>query len=235
MIDDKKNPEESVMDFMKVDDESPEESSHEEEMYQPESFDEEFDSGGLLTQSQYEIPETADAFMDSEGKVINKEDMTPFEIIKAIAVQNKHTLKDPKKNCKHCFERGYESIDSVTKMPVPCRCLFRGNTEAEKMAHEYYDSQKMQGGTNRAWKRLAAKTIASQFRHMKKAGYLKPAEPAEKVTNQVINQVLKQYMKLDSFKKTAKVMDMTLTKTKNIIKENKTKLEKLRKKAAKGE
>jgi hypothetical protein len=31
----------------------------------------------------------------------------------------------PSKGCRHCYGRGYEGWDSATRLPVPCRCMYR--------------------------------------------------------------------------------------------------------------
>jgi len=220
-----------------VEDSKDEELPEEAGMFKPGSFDDDYESGGLLTGSQYEVPEAADAFVDTgSGKVINKEDLTPFEIIKAIAKQNNHDIHDPKPSCNKCYGRGYEGMDSQTKMPIPCRCLFRGKSETEKMRESFYDAQRLQGRVNRAMKRRMARALAREFRRMKKSGMLKKAEKKveeEKISTATINKVLNQYVGLKSIRKTAGEMKLSITKTKRILKENRKKLEKMFKKAEK--
>jgi len=212
----------------KLENEEPElQAPDEVSMYQPESFDDEFESSGLLTDSKYEVPETSESFIDTgEGKIINKDEMTPFQIIKSLAQQNNQEVKDPKKNCKYCHERGYEGLDAKTKMPIPCRCLFRGKSENEKMEESLYDSEKNQHRISREQKRRMSKFFTKQMKLIKKVS----KEEEKEVTNAFINKLLKKYIQIESIKKTADFFNITETKTKKIIKENKVKLEKLKNK-----
>ena len=216
-------------------------SSEDSQMFEPESFDDEYESGeGLLTGNQYDIPDSADTFVDTtDGKVINKEDLTPFDMIKAIAKENGTELKKPANGCKHCYGRGFEGLETLTKMPIPCRCLFRGrNDESDEM----YDSQKMNKKISRAQKRRMAMALRKHFEMQRKVmkrrlaegkSFTSEDEEESKPTNQLVNKVLKEYLKQKSLKKTSIAMKMTLTETKKIIKENKSKLEKIEKKKVK--
>lgn len=211
------------------------EDQFEEDPYLPEE-DEDYSIDGLLTGTKYDVPEDADAFLNPEtGEVVNKEDLTPLEIIKAIAKQNNQDIQNPKPSCNYCYGRGFEGKDSKTQMPIPCRCLFRGKADTEKLQEIFYDSNRMQGKANRAWRRRVSKTLKRQFRNIKKT-YVKSKDNEKsktKVTAKTVNKVLNEYIKRSSFKKTAKCLNMTLTSVKNIVKENRTKLDKLIKKANK--
>jgi len=229
MEEEKKIPDEEVV--QPVEEEIPE-NAH---LYEPESFEDDYDSSGLLTGQKYDIPDSADAFVDTgEGKVINKEDLTPFEMIKAIAKQNNSEIEDPDKSCRHCYGRGYEGLDTKTKMPVPCRCLFRGRDEE---ADNLYEQNKMNRPISRGQKRRMAAMLRKHFKNQKRilkerSDEGKPInldeEPqTEEISNKEVNQILKRYIKLKSFKKTAVSLDLTLTKTKKVIKENQEKLTKM--------
>lgn len=204
------------------------------------SFEDEFESGDLLTNVNYDVPTNEDAFVDgSAGNIIKKDDMTPFEIIKAIAKENGVDIQDPSKGCKKCHGRGYEGFETKTKMPFPCRCLYRNRTEIDKMNENLYDSEKMNKHISRAQRRRMAKFLKNNFkkqmkimRKLKAEGKSFDEEPKEP-SARYINKVLREYIKLSSFKKTASSLDLTLTETKRIIKENKTKLEKMLKKGNK--
>jgi len=216
-------------------------ANEESHMYETESFDDDYESSGLLTEEKYEVPESADAFVNtSEGKIVNKEDLTHFDMIKAIAKENGTELKEPARNCDHCYERGYEGIDVQTKMPIPCRCLFRGrNAEAD----EAYDSSKMNKKISRTQKRKMSHSLKKYFKIQRKVmkKRLDDGKPftseddkeENKPSNQLINKVLKEYLKQKSLKNTSIAMKMTLTETKKIIKENKNKLEKIQSKVIK--
>jgi hypothetical protein len=179
--------------------------------------------GSLLINSRYDIPDNADTFVDTkDGSVVKKEDMTPFQIIKAIAKQNNLNIKDPSKSCKHCYGRGYESIDSATKMPIPCRCLFRGKTDQEKMSEAMYDSKKNTGRISRQQKRKMRKLLLNNYKLQKKFMLNKHGnDKSVDKTEDDINLVLTKYQELKSFKKTAKFLNMTRTNVEKIIKKSK--------------
>jgi hypothetical protein len=202
-----------------------------------EVFDDDSEIGSLLTSEKYEIPKDESTFVDTgEGKIIKKEDMAPFEIIKLIAKENGVEIKDPKKNCNHCYGRGYEAFDSKTKMPVPCRCLFRGRNHEQDAL---YDSNKLNKSFSRIEKRRMAKNLRKHFKIQRNILKRKqenglPIETEEKeVNNREINKILKEYIKLNSLKDTAKSLGKTLTFIKKIVKDNREKLENLKKKAEK--
>lgn len=206
----------------------------ENQMYAPENFDDEYETGSLFTDAKYDVPDNADAFVETgEGKVIKRENMNPFEMIKAIAKENGTEIKDPRKSCKYCFERGYEGIETTTKMPVPCRCLFRGKTEEQKKQEGLYDSGRLNGKITRRQRRAMARMLKKNFKNQRKiiktdkeTGFDDNAKP-EEPSSRFVNKVLREYIKQNSLKKTAISMDLTMTQTKKIVKENKDKLEKL--------
>lgn len=206
----------------------------ENQMFAPENFDDEYESGSLFTDAKYDVPDDADAFVETgEGKIIKREDMNPFEMIKAIAKENGTEIKDPRKSCKYCYERGYEGIDSKTKMPIPCRCLFRGKTEKQKNQEGLYDSGRMNGRITRRQRRAMARMLKKNYKIQRKIlkdrkekGVDENAEPKEP-SARLVNKVLREYIKQESLKKTATSLELTLTETKKIVKGNKEKLEKL--------
>lgn len=208
----------------------------ENQLFVPENFDDEYESGGLFTGAKYDTPDDADAFVETgEGKIIKREDMTPFEIIKSIAKENGTELKDPKKDCKYCYERGYEGFETITKMPVPCRCLFRGKTEKEKEAEGVYDSGRINGRITRRQRRAMARMLKKNFEIQRKIEKRRKERGTDSNTVELkepsarhINKVLREYIKRESLKDTATSLNLTLTETKKIVKGNKEKLEKLK-------
>ena len=89
----------------------------------------------------YEAPENRDQFVDVEkGEVIDKENIPPLEVIKAIAKRYNIQISDPNKGCKHCYGRGYTGREAKTKVPIMCMCLFRDRTNKQK----YLDMQAAQ-------------------------------------------------------------------------------------------
>ena len=82
---------------------------------------------------------------------------TPFERMKIVADNAGIDIKDPKKNCKHCYGRGYVGFvndpkdkDDKDKEPVPCHCIF---TKKQIEAREPVYSRKQK----RQIKRMQAK------------------------------------------------------------------------------
>lgn len=204
-----------------------EDVSKESQIIDSDSFDDEFESGeGLLTGAQYDVPDSADKFVDTkDGSVLDKKDLTPFQMIKAIAKQNNHSIKDPKDGCSKCYGRGYEGIDSETKMPIPCRCLFRGKTKTEKDADIMYDNKNNPGKISRTQKRRMQQFLLKQFRIQKKSirkvTDKKEEEPFEQTQEQkkaYIDNIVKTYGEVKSFRKSAKILNITLTELKKIIK-----------------
>jgi hypothetical protein len=181
------------------------------------NFEESVDN--LLTDSKYDVPESVNAYVDTtDGTVVKKEDLTPWEIIKSIAKQNNVEIKDPSKSCKHCFGRGFEGFETNTKMPVPCRCIYRGRTENKKESEALYDSTKLTSKITRLQKRRMAKFFKQQFKiQMKKENKTQSIE----ITEDIKKEVLQKYEILKSLKKTAKHFNLTLTSVNKIIKESK--------------
>ena len=204
------------------------------EVIETDSSDDDFESSeGLLTGAKYDVPDIADKFVDTkDGSVVDKKDLTPFQMIKAIAKQNNHIIKDPKIGCKKCYGRGYEGFDSKTKMPIPCRCLFRGKSAKEKEADLMYDSKNNPGKISRTQKRRMQQILLKQFRLQKKLirkiTDKKEDEPVEQTEEQkkaYIDNIVKTYEEVKSIKKASKKLNITLTELKKVVKESRSKSE----------
>lgn len=77
---------------------------------------------GLYNNDQYKIDTKLGRANDGATSIA---DATPFDGIKYFAGRLGIKIKDnPNKSCKKCYGRGYTGMDSVTKIPVPCRCIF---------------------------------------------------------------------------------------------------------------
>jgi len=210
----------------------------ENHVIETESSDDEFESQeGLWTgNTKYDVPDNADKFVDTkDGTVVDKEDLTPFQMIKAVAKQNNHNIKDPDKGCRKCYGRGYEGMDSETKMPIPCRCLFRGKTEKEKEADMMYDMKNNPGKLTGLQKRRVAKALFKQFKIQRKIinrQKMNPKSEKTEITEEqkksYIANILKVYEETMSLKKTAQKVNITLTELKKIVKESRSKVEKLK-------
>ena len=85
----------------------------------------------------YDIPEIKEEFVDVEkGEVVDKKNIPPIEIIRALANKYNYKIADPSKGCSHCNGRGYDGVDKDTKQFIPCRCLFRNRTERQRHSDE---------------------------------------------------------------------------------------------------
>src|SRR5271157_5904698 len=82
----------------------------------------------------YELPEKREAFVDVEkGEVVDKKDISPLEMIIAIANRQGVKLNLEVKGCKICYDRKYIGFDSTNHAPIPCQCLFRGRSPEQKI------------------------------------------------------------------------------------------------------
>lgn len=214
-------------------DETTKSSPEETHVIESESTDDDFESGeGLLTGTKYDVPDSADKFVDTkDGTVIDKKDLSPFQMIKAIAKQNNHNIKEPSKGCKKCYGRGFEGFDSETKMPVPCRCLFRGKSEQEKSADMMYDMKNHPGKITRSQKRKMQKILLKQFKLQKKIirkitdKNIETPEMTDEQKKSNIENILKVYNDTKSLKKASQKLNITLTELKKVVKESRTKVE----------
>ena len=126
---------------------------------------------------QYAAPEDRDQFVDVEkGQVLNKDDIPPLEVMKALAARYKLEISDPSKGCGHCYGRGYTGKDLKTGAPIPCNCLFRGRDAKKK----YDDMQAAQvyGRWNRKQRRQMEKTISKNRNPSKVADTLEQERSA---------------------------------------------------------
>jgi len=94
-----------------------------------------------------------------KNEVIDNTNTTPWMIIKAVAERTGITVKDPRKDCKNCYGRGYIGFNSKSKEPVPCSCIFTAEQKEKDRPFKM----------NRAQKRKMEK----KFRVMKRKGLLK--------------------------------------------------------------
>jgi len=206
---------------------NPEELPQKTHLIETDSVDDEFESGeGLLTGAKYEAPDNADKFVNTQdGTVVDKKDLTPFQMIKAIAKQNNHPIQNPSPGCKKCYGRGYEGFDSATKMPIPCRCLFRGKSNDEKANNMMYDMKNNPGKISRGQKRRMQQLLLNRFRTQKKLirkitdnAEVEPVEQTDEQKKAYIDNIVKTYEEVKSFKKASKILNITLTELKKVIK-----------------
>jgi hypothetical protein len=103
----------------------------------------------------------ATAYVDPKtGKVLARDQLTPWQMIEGVCAKLKTEIKEPKKGCRSCWGRGYIGIDSKAKTPIPCQCIFVDHKAVK-------DAQKTGMGYKfgRAMKRKLAKVAG---RHMTK-------------------------------------------------------------------
>lgn len=113
---------------------------------------------------QYAAPEDRDQFVDIEkGQVVNKSEIPPIEVIKALAARYKLEISDPDKGCRRCYGRGYTAKEIKSGAPIPCQCLFRGRDSKKK----YADAQAAQvyGRWNRKQRRQMQKAVQKRKRN----------------------------------------------------------------------
>jgi hypothetical protein len=75
----------------------------------------------------YEVEDKSEFFDTKEGKVLSKEELKnlpEIDIMKSSAQTIGVTLKDPKKDCRKCYGRGFIGKDAKTGQPIACTCVF---------------------------------------------------------------------------------------------------------------
>ena len=98
------------------------------------------DNNVLGFDTNYEGVGNNEAYVEGDGTVVEAEPqapVTPFDVIKKHAEMLGQDINDPKPNCKDCYGRGYIGRDSVTKAPIPCRCIHAdfSNAQNQNMAN----------------------------------------------------------------------------------------------------
>jgi hypothetical protein len=122
--------------------------------------------GKILTDQNYETPKDVDKFIDtSKGELVDKANLTDFDMIKAIAKQNNLEIRNPRKGCKHCYGRGFVGRDSKTKQPIPCSCIYLPKTP-NQLAEEKMKDEK--NGTTPEKKRHMYKQLRKLIKSEKK-------------------------------------------------------------------
>lgn len=90
------------------------------------------DTLGSFNSQEYNAPESEVFDMDTSTGVVEKHEglagetveLQPFEQVKLASKLFGIDINDPKENCKKCNGRGYTAIDSETRMPIGCECIF---------------------------------------------------------------------------------------------------------------
>jgi len=76
--------------------------------------------------------------------VIREEELhiTPFDVIKKLAIQMGQEIQDPNPSCKYCYGRGYTGRDMVSKAPIPCKCI-QPNFNDDKNTRVFNQTRKL--------------------------------------------------------------------------------------------
>jgi hypothetical protein len=80
----------------------------------------------IFNDNEYSV-DGVDALVDTNsGKILDKEDVKPFDQIKSIAKTMGYSIKDPNPKCKRCYGRGYIGFNVAfgNRTPVPCDCIY---------------------------------------------------------------------------------------------------------------
>ena len=87
----------------------------------------------LFLPTGYKAPESKDTVVDTKsGKVEDIKNMPPLEQIRVAAQRAGVPINEnPKRSCKHCYERGYVGRNADGS-PVVCRCMFPPKTSEQK-------------------------------------------------------------------------------------------------------
>ena len=93
--------------------------------YEVEEVDGESGEEGVIGEDYSDVEKVVTYIDPTSGNVIDPDTLGPWEKIKFISTQLGQTIDEPKKNCKHCYGRGYTALDVNTKNPVACSCIYK--------------------------------------------------------------------------------------------------------------
>lgn len=125
-----------------------------------EAIEEDLDDGveGSIGESYAEVEKEIIYVDPATGETVDPNNLDAWGKIKFVANQLGQTLDEPKKGCKHCYGRGYTSIDAHTQLPTPCACVY--TTYRKNNPHSDSIRPKM----NRASGRKYQKAISKYYR-----------------------------------------------------------------------
>lgn len=128
--------------------------------------EEAFEDSGFYKAEDYKTIEKKEGFVDTlDGSVVDKKDLKPFDIIRNVAIQTNTIINEPKEDCRRCYGRGYVGIDSFTKSPIPCLCIYPTKSDNEKMQEAMYDAGKINARPNRFQRRNFKKEMWKKFKN----------------------------------------------------------------------
>ncbi|MEM4261033.1 MAG: hypothetical protein QXG00_07365 [Candidatus Woesearchaeota archaeon] len=130
---------------------------------------EDIDEGRLLTGQKYETPKDVDKFIDTaKGEIVDKSQLSEFDVIKAVAKQTGTEIRNPRSGCKKCYGRGFIGRDYTTKAPIPCSCIYPPKTPAQKLEEIRQDVKNSPVKFNRKMFKQLKKLIKAERKLIKK-------------------------------------------------------------------
>ena len=81
----------------------------------------------IFNSNEYNAPSTEVVHMNTSSGVleeVEEKEITPWETLQNASELFGIEIKEPEDGCKKCHGRGYVSIDTDSKMPVGCECIF---------------------------------------------------------------------------------------------------------------
>lgn len=154
------------------------------------------DEIGSLHSTKYDLPSEVESYVDvGKGSVVDKSNLNHFDVIKAIAEKTGTKIQNPKASCKKCHGRGWIGVDTISKSPVPCSCIYPPQTENEK-ANEQMIEQSAFPKYNRLQKRKMAEYVQST---MAKRKFNEAKETTQKQV--YANKINKAKLKLEQASK----------------------------------
>jgi len=141
------------------------------------------EDNSLLGQN-YNLPENRDEFIDTKsGEIVKQENINPMDVIRKIAEKIGTKIQDPKKNCKHCFGRGYIGRDAKTKAPVPCNCIYP-KAEGEDALNQQVAQEGMRKFTRQQRRRLESYNKSQKRKKNKREWKKKQKSNSEECLNE---------------------------------------------------
>jgi len=117
---------------------------------------------------QYVGPAKRESFIDEQGNVIDKSDVTPLDVIKLTAQEANITIKDPAPSCKRCYGRGYTGIESKSRQPRPCSCIYPPRCPNDEANENIYDAMHINASPNREQRRRMKKNMIRLMKQQKR-------------------------------------------------------------------
>lgn len=119
----------------------------------------------LDVDDSYSAQPKKQALLGANGNVVDYKDVSPMEVIKKLAEQQKIQLKEPKSNCKHCYGRGW--IGRLQNgAPLECSCIYPPDVK-KKNANIVFENRALK--RNKKYKKQKAIQEIMEFNERLKA------------------------------------------------------------------